>query len=411
MNISELNKFLKSDLAADIKDLQFTLEFPSSNFENVYEISTLYRYAKDQVKKWDSYETLPPELLESRNYFATIQERIEQLVENIKERHSRSSNVYELESAVTSNSSRIFPGDSTEAIFLMKLYKESSRLFAAAFAFFTGRISYSSFSDKEYLQGVLMAVLHKIAESPSSNRTAHEKASFNSLKNRVEKYVSESDKDFKELFKDGEETISNFIQEFENLKKISQKKMDKWFELNQASAKKFMAEVQEEKKNIERAYKELLQLQAPAQHWRETSEKLLDEGHMFMRGLFALIILGGVSLYLLLWKTPEGMLASFFNGDKASAIRWSIVFITFLSLLFIGIQSLRKAMFSSFHLARDAQEREKLTMYYLSLIKEGAIGNEEKNLILQSLFSRADSGLLKEDSSPSMPGLIDKLKT
>ena len=37
---------------------------------------------------------------------------------------------------------------------------------------------------------------------------------------------------------------------------------------------------------------------------------------------------------------------------------------------------------------------------------------EDRLLIMQSLFSRADTGLLKEDSSPSMPGatsLVEKL--
>ena len=60
-------------------------------------------------------------------------------------------------------------------------------------------------------------------------------------------------------------------------------------------------------------------------------------------------------------------------------------------------------MFSSFHLARDSEERHTLTYFYLSLLKESEIDPEEKKLIMQSLFSRADTGLLKEDSSPTMP--------
>ncbi|UFH37359.1 DUF6161 domain-containing protein [Flavobacterium flavipigmentatum] len=401
---------MKSEVASEIRDSQFTLHFPITDFKNTFELSTLFRYVIEQIKKWDDYGALPSELLDSKNYFSTIQDRIEQLVESVNNGNGSNPYLRELQSSIAQRSNQIIPGDSKEASFLISVFKESSKKFEAAYAFLTENINYSSFSNKEYLQGIMMGVLHNIGENPTINKTSHERASFNSLKSKVEKYVIESDKDLKDLFKEGQEKIETFVEILENMKKENQEKLDKWFLLNQATARNLSSEVTEERKNIEQTYKQLLQLQAPALHWKESGEKLLNEGHMFMRALFALILVGAIALYLLLWKTPEGMLASFFNDDKASAIRWSIVFVTFISLIFFGIQSLRKAMFSSFHLARDAQEREKLTMYYLSLIKEGAVGNEDRNLILQSLFSRADSGLLKEDSSPAMPGIIDKIR-
>jgi len=412
MNIQEINRFLKSDNAKEIKDSQFTLRFPISNFENTYNISTLYRYVTTQIEKWNEYEALPSDLLKSENYFATILARIEQLIENLQNGHPLHPNITELQSSINSyDYEKMMPADSSEASFLVSLFKESAKLSDAAYIYLSGRVNHASLSNKEYFKGVIMALLYEIRESPSISNSSHERSSFNSLKKRVEKYVTDSDKELKELLEDGENKIDAFIKTSDQIKKNDQEKLNKWFTLNQTTAKTFSDNVNEERKNIEKTYKELLQLQAPAQHWKETSQKLLDEGHMFMRALFALILIGGSSLYFLLWKTPESMFASFFNEDKVAAIRWSIVFVTFISLIFFGIQSLRKAMFSSFHLARDAQEREKLTMYYLSLIKEGAVGDNDKNLILQSLFSRADSGLLKEDSSPTMPGIIEKLRS
>jgi len=411
MNIQEINKFLKSDAASEIRDSQFTLRFPISNFENTYNISSLYRYVTDQIEKWDEHEALPPDLLKSKNYFATIQSRIQQLIETIQNGNSSYTAIAELQSSINIYEyEKMMPADSSEASFLISTFKESAKLFDAAYTYLVGRVNNSLLSNKEYLKGIIMAILFELRESPSINNSSHDKYSFNSLKRRVEKYVTDSDKELKDLLKDGETKLTSFVNTSNQIKKDDQEKLNKWFTLNQTTAKAFSDSVNEERKNIEQTYKELLQLQAPAQHWKETSQKLLDEGHMFMRVLFALILVGGFSLYMLLWKTPESMLASFFSDDKTAAIRWSIVFVTFISLIFFGIQSLRKAMFSSFHLARDAQEREKLTMYYLSLIKEGAIIDDDKKLILQSLFSRADSGLLKEDSSPTMPGIIDKIK-
>ncbi|GAE48464.1 hypothetical protein JCM21738_5611 [Mesobacillus boroniphilus JCM 21738] len=52
-----------------------------------------------------------------------------------------------------------------------------------------------------------------------------------------------------------------------------------------------------------------------------------------------------------------------------------------------------------------------LTHLYLALINENAITTEERSIVLQALFSRADTGLLKGDSSPTIPdsGLIGQL--
>ena len=128
------------------------------------------------------------------------------------------------------------------------------------------------------------------------------------------------------------------------------------------------------------------------------------EGWLAIKWLTALVGFGCVTLYFLLWLTPEGMLLSFIEGD-AAALKWSVVYITFISFLAVGIRSLNKVAFSSFHLARDAQERHQLTHVYLALVaeKDVDIKDEDRQLILQSLFSRSETGLLRQDSSPSMP--------
>lgn len=98
--------------------------------------------------------------------------------------------------------------------------------------------------------------------------------------------------------------------------------------------------------------------------------------------------------------------------DKVTAIKWSIILVTMVSLLAYGIKILARLTFSSYHLSRDAEEREQLTHFYLALKQDTSVTDNDRQLILQSLFSRADSGLLKEDSSPTMPtsGIIDRLK-
>lgn len=70
---------------------------------------------------------------------------------------------------------------------------------------------------------------------------------------------------------------------------------------------------------------------------------------------------------------------------------------------------------SSYHLARDSKEREQLAYFYLSLMQTNGVTDKERAIILNSLFSRSDTGLLKGDSSPVMSSnvtdIIDKIKT
>ena len=68
-----------------------------------------------------------------------------------------------------------------------------------------------------------------------------------------------------------------------------------------------------------------------------------------------------------------------------------------------------KMTMSSFHLSRDAKERNNLTYFYLALIENKAVSKKERALILNSLFSRLDTGLLKGDSSPTMSGNVTEL--
>lgn len=115
------------------------------------------------------------------------------------------------------------------------------------------------------------------------------------------------------------------------------------------------------------------------------------------------MLISAFSLGKILWTSPEHIYISWFNNDKSAAIRWSIVYITLISFMAFCIRAITKVMFSSFHLARDCEERYTLTYFYLSLLKDSKVDDKDRQLIIQSLFSRAETGLLKDDSSPTMP--------
>ena len=70
---------------------------------------------------------------------------------------------------------------------------------------------------------------------------------------------------------------------------------------------------------------------------------------------------------------------------------------------------LSKMTFSSFHLMRDAQEREQLTYLYLALTHESEIDKSSRDIVLQSLFSRSETGLLVKENGPTMPTISEIL--
>ena len=88
-----------------------------------------------------------------------------------------------------------------------------------------------------------------------------------------------------------------------------------------------------------------------------------------------------------------------------NTVRTTAMLTVITSVSIYGLRVAVKLTMSSYHLARDARERKQLTYFYLSLINEKAVTDKERELIMTSLFSRADTGLLKGYSSPEMPSI------
>ena len=88
-----------------------------------------------------------------------------------------------------------------------------------------------------------------------------------------------------------------------------------------------------------------------------------------------------------------------------NTVQGIVIFATLLAVYGILIRVLSRLTFSAFHLMRDAEEREQLTYLYLSLINEKKIDEKSRDIILQALFSRSETGLLSGESAPTMPGV------
>ena len=170
------------------------------------------------------------------------------------------------------------------------------------------------------------------------------------------------------------------------------------------SAKQFEQDYQERIKVLENTYTKLLQLKGPAEYWDELAKSYRGRGWWLLGvvGLIGVLVFG--SLLALLFDCDKLPLLNHVKFD-AVTVRASLIFIVLTSVAGYLLHLFTRLSISSFHLARDYRERFQLTRVYLALIKDGDIQNEEstRQLILQSIFSRSDTGLLKGDHALTMP--------
>lgn len=158
--------------------------------------------------------------------------------------------------------------------------------------------------------------------------------------------------------------------------------------------------------DLEKLYQEKLRLEAPAEYWKELDRQYNRAGWIWF--IFSVLFTAGIvtGLVLVLKYLPN-----LFSEDShwIEIFKNSAIITVMTSIAVYLLRLFVKMAVSSFHLSRDAKERNKLTYFYLALIEKKAVTEKERAIILNSLFSRADTGLLKGDSSPTMSGNVAEL--
>jgi hypothetical protein len=281
---------------------------------------------------------------------------------------------------------------SPEAVFLKNLYDKESEQAEGAHEYFLNK-QVNLGNNKNKFKGYLRGFMFELQDdSEILTRKDFEKQTFAKFS--------------KELLKDTNRFKSDFDNLKTNMNEWSQQQKeahDQW----ETDKKKNMESFLEDKNNklteLENTYTKKLQLEGPVRYWRYRIKKYKSQGitWLILLGASTFIISG--ALFYILYNFPSAFHKNIFKGEP-EAIKGIIILASLLSFFAYLIKTFSKLTFSSFHLQRDAEEREQLTMVYLSLEKDGKVSKEEKQLILQSLFSRTDSGLLSGDNSPIMPG-------
>ncbi|EJB8451421.1 hypothetical protein MW332_001138 [Vibrio parahaemolyticus] len=158
-------------------------------------------------------------------------------------------------------------------------------------------------------------------------------------------------------------------------------------------------------RELEATYQEHLKLEKPAEYWSKSAKKYDDSSSLWF-GLLAVLILAGVGGFAHFYSV---YLSGQNTGVTLDTVKGIVLFVSGITVYGFLVRVVSRMLMSATHLKRDSEERAQLTYFYLALIKDGAIDEKSRDIVIQSLFSRTETGLITGDSSPTMPAM-DVLK-
>ena len=417
MTLKEMKKLISSSPSKDwFLSVEHDLNIRRENFSQKFiGIPNFFKFLRDQHVGWQEND-LPTnsKLGLGKNYFAqaftTISDFVEQRYLEEKESNLNSwANAGVRQPLIRLNDKGVLFFNSAKNKYLFVVKSYNHKIAEYTFEYLTNQLQNHSFSNKQAFEGYSLGMNFENSSYDFGTRKGLEKSSITQIKRELNNYSKNAENELTELITALRDKHDVEISLIENLRESRENEFENLVTAFETSAEEFEEKSIQRVEHLEKLYSELLKLKEPAKYWKNRAVKLKKEGRNATIGMVITLAIIALLIYIVLWVTPEGMVKSF-STSTSGAIKWSVAFIAFLSTCVFAVRVLNKLAFSSFHLARDAEEREQLCYVYLALLNEDAVGKDERQLILQSLFSRSDTGLLKEDSGPTMPtGIVSKL--
>lgn len=220
------------------------------------------------------------------------------------------------------------------------------------------------------------------------------------LDEKVQSFSDDADKKYAEIVKFAEQqhqevnerlnsTIQNLTDFKESINNWEEEKTQRLYEL-------------------EETYKEKLSLEAPEKLWKSKSEEHTKKSKYWLKWLIgASIALIVCSTFLVSriyeHKTPDKVLSIPFISETF------IVFSAITFLIYI-IRIIVKVMISHQHLSTEYSQKATMTHFYQALLYKGdTIENDERLIIINALFTRIDTGLVKTENGTDLDTLLSIL--
>lgn len=219
------------------------------------------------------------------------------------------------------------------------------------------------------------------------------------IKNKLQEISNDSDEQYKE--------ITTFIETKHN-------EIQKQFDEQSKGLKEFRSLIniwQEEKEarlnNLEETYKDKLSLEAPETLWYNRSKEYRRFAKCWTGVLVVFVVALVVALRELVIVIHEYSLDAV---QEIPFISKSFILVSIISFFVYIIRVLIKIVMSNHHLATEYEQKAALTRFYQALTYAGTdIAQEERIIIIHSLFSRTETGLVKTDSSNDVDAILSVL--
>lgn len=281
---------------------------------------------------------------------------------------------------------QIFTVDAPFVAFIQGLAETDSERAASALAYFL------DFNLNNWDLNVAKGVQEAIDwERGLHGKAEHEEYSLQELKQRWdEEFSRQSD-----LADKSQEHLDHLSKRAGQLIEAQQNRFDTSIDKYEKNLEKSLEKANIELENITRTYDENLALHASVRYWG-----LQEKFHKKMSTTFGLVSV--VIAGLVLWGIYEYS-DHFLKADIKSIHVSKIVTAAFITTFGIWIVRTCANLFMAHtHLRTNAQERRTMMHTYLALLRKGQGPNEnERQLILQTLFRPSTTGIIKEDAGPS----------
>ena len=168
-----------------------------------------------------------------------------------------------------------------------------------------------------------------------------------------------------------------------------------------AEFKKSLDDWQKEKhdkiKALEDTYENKLSLEAPEILWKKRSKE-----HQMLAKKWTYFLIYAVIALIFALVGLVVVIHSYLNSIQSELpfISKSFILISVISFFIYIVRILIKIVMSNHHLATEYKQKAALTRFYQALTKAGTdIEKEERLIIINSLFSKVETGLVKTDTS------------
>lgn len=382
-------------------ELSFTL-FPDKTTKNFKSLDRFNSFLTKEVESWSSCTQgesarISERFRQIQNYITNSVNYQESNLETAKDQINQAVNLIK-----TSSFPLVF--SSTAVGNFIKGRYDSSYLQADAAIHYLLKtlsagslqaLNHSHMQYKDYMDGLFLAMSFDHPEIATTIEESELNA-FENIREHFQGIINEVELEYNQF--------SNFVTTW---KEEITSSTEEWRSSTETGLSSYLEEKKNKLTELETLYQEKLRLESPATYWKKLSEDYNSRGQMWKWWSICSAIAFSILLTILLFKLPTGTTNSVLS---VTSVRSILIVTVLISVGYFMVNFFIKLSTSAFHLSKDANERYQLTYVYLSLLKEGAVSQEERSIVLQSIFSRADTGLLKGDSSPTLPdGLTTQL--